>query len=315
VLKFLALLFFTLILTGVVFAQTKPESPKTIVFSNVTVIDVKNGRQKHNTTVVIIGNRIAAVGQNNRVNIPENAQIIDARGKFLIPSLWDMHIHAWDANAFYPILLANGVTGIRNMGGDVKSLAVFQQQIETGKRIGPRLFFAGQIIDGLWRENLPFLFSYVANADEGRTRVRQLKVSGADFIKVYNALTPYAYTAIANEAKRQNLAFAGHVPFSIGVRAASTSGQRSIEHLYGIAVACSSNEKYLMGQVRDLLEEMHRVDNQRIKEMGDRAKELQQKTYGISNQLYELTDNKAFDAFNSTKCAKLYELFRGQNTW
>jgi hypothetical protein len=158
-LKSFALLFFLLIFTGVVFTQTKPKSPETIVFSNVTVIDVKNGRQKRDTTVVIKGNRIAAIGQNNRVNVSEKAQIIDARGKFLIPGLWDMHIHAWDANAFYPILLANGITGIRNMGGDVKSLALFRQQVETGKRAGPRLFFRGT--DFRWFAARKFTVSFL----------------------------------------------------------------------------------------------------------------------------------------------------------
>jgi hypothetical protein len=167
----------------------------------------------------------------------------------------------------------------------------------------------------LRRENLPFLFSYVTNAEEGRAKVLELKESGADFIKVYNALTPDAYTAVANEAKRQNLAFTGHVPLSIGARAASTGGQRSIEHLSGIALACSGDEENLTRQIRDLLEEMRRFDNRRTEETGDIAKELQQKAYAISNQLYELRDKKAFDTFKSAKCAKLYELFRQQNTW
>jgi imidazolonepropionase-like amidohydrolase len=313
------LLFFILINSISIFPQQVLElsSPATapIVFANVTVIDVKRGKRQRNMTIVVRGDRIAAVGRRSRVSVPVDARIIDARGKFLIPGLWDMHIHAWDPSVFYPVLLANGVTGIRNMGGDARSLTAFRQQIETGKHLGPRIFFGGQILDGLRRETLPFLFSYVGAADEARAAVRQLRDNKADFIKVYNALTPDVYAALVEEAKGQNLPVAGHVPISVGVRRASLAGQRSIEHLAGIAVACAANEDQLARQAQELLTEMRQVDYARMKESGDKAKELQTKTYKISNRLYELTDNEAFDTFDQAKCTKLYELFRRQNTW
>lgn len=317
--KTFCLLFFILIKSISIFPQPPFESTstatETIVFANVTVINVKSGRQQRNMTIIVRGDRIAEVGRSDRMSTPENARIIDARGKFLIPGLWDMHIHAWDPSVFYPVLLANGVTGIRDMGGDAKSLSAFRQQIETGKRLGPRLFFGGQILDGLRRETLPFLFSYVGSADEARSAVRQLKDNGADFIKVYNALAPDVYNALVEEAKVKNLPVAGHVPISVGERAASLAGQRSIEHLAGIAIACSANEEQLTRQAQELLTEMRQVDDARTKESGDKAKQLQTKTYEISNRLYELTDNQAFDTFDRSKCTKLYELFRRQNTW
>jgi imidazolonepropionase-like amidohydrolase len=298
-----------------VVAQTTEDSTKALVFSNAAVIDLKSGRKRLNMTVVVVNDRITAVGRHNSIKVPRNSQIIDARGKFLIPGLWDMHIHAWDANAFYPIILANGVTGIRDMGDDLRSLAAFRQQIESGKRLGPRLFFAGQIIDGLRRENFPFLFSYVETPENARSIVRKLKEGGADFIKVYNALKPDVYGAIADEAKRQNLKFAGHIPISLGVRFASTFGQSTIEHLSGIAVACSWDEENLKRKAKDLLDEMHRLDNQRIQETGDKAKQLREETYAISKRLYELTDEKAFDTFDSKKCAELNKVFRKHTTW
>lgn len=295
--------------------ELSPPATDPVVFANVTVIDVKREKKQRNMTIVVRGDRIAEVGQSSRVSVPENARIIDARGKFLIPGLWDMHIHAWDPSVFYPVLLANGITGIRDMGGDAKSLSAFRQQIETGKRMGPRLFFGGQILDGLRRETLPFLFSYVGSAEEARAAVRQLRDNGADFIKVYNVLAPDIYAAVAEEAKRQNLPFAGHVPISVGVFDASLAGQRTIEHLTGIAVACSANEEQLKHRAKKLLTEMRQVDNARLKESGEEAKELRTKTYKISNRLYELTDNQAFDTFDRAKCTKLYKLLRRQNTW
>jgi hypothetical protein len=201
------------------------------------------------------------------------------------------------------------------MGGDAKSLAGMREQIETGKRLGPRIFFGGQILDGLRRESLPFLFLYVGVADEARAAVRQLKNNGGDFIKVYNALAPDVYAALVGEAERQNLPVAGHVPISVGARRASLAGQRSIEHLAGIAIACAANEEQLTSRAQELLMEMHQVDHARMKESGDKAKELQTKTYEISNQLYQLTDSQAFDTFDRAECTKLYELFRRQKTW
>ena len=103
-LKIYNLLCFSLItaifVSAFVSAQEKRVLPQTIALTNATVIDVKNGRRLQEMTVVVSGNKISAVGRGNRIKVPEKAQIVDASGKFLIPGLWDMHVHAWDADVF-----------------------------------------------------------------------------------------------------------------------------------------------------------------------------------------------------------------------
>ena len=98
------------------YAQELGPPRRAIVFTRATVIDVKNGQPRPDMTIVVVGNRIAALGKAGTVRLPTDAQVIDATGKYLIPGLWDMHLHwaPWET----PLLVANGVTGIREMGTD-----------------------------------------------------------------------------------------------------------------------------------------------------------------------------------------------------
>ena len=128
------------------YAQEPARSRRAIVFTRTTVIDVKNGRPRPDMTIVVVGNRIAALGKAGDVRLPTDAQVIDATGKYLIPGLWDMHLHwaPWET----PALLANGVTGIREMGSDchpafndrdcLAVLRLWQGRMETAE-LGPRL--------------------------------------------------------------------------------------------------------------------------------------------------------------------------------
>src|SRR4051812_9558161 len=117
--KILALLLI-LLLPGLLLAQTTAIPPaRPVVFTHVTVIDLTGAPSKSDITVVVAGNRIAAVGKSGKVRIPKDAQIVDASGKFLIPGLWDMHIHSFTEKGWEwlsLLLIANGVTGVRELG-------------------------------------------------------------------------------------------------------------------------------------------------------------------------------------------------------
>jgi len=128
-------------------AQERAPSGRATVFTHATVIDVENGQTKPDMTIVVVGNHIAILGKAGVVRPPADAQVIDATGKYLIPGLWDMHGHIapWES----PLLVANGVTGLREMGSDchpafnaadcLGQVQRFQRQIETGEVVGPRL--------------------------------------------------------------------------------------------------------------------------------------------------------------------------------
>lgn len=228
-------------LNGIPFTQTNRESqPTTLVFTHVTVIDGTGARPKSDMTVVVVADHIASVDSSQNARVPKDARVVDATGKFLIPGLWDMHVHAFSKEAFFPLFTANGITGVRDMFGQIPAIKQWRKEIQEGTLIGPRIVAAGPIVDGpkpIWPGSIA-----VGNADEGVKAVNTVKQGGSDFIKVYNLLPRDAYFAIAAEAKRQGMVFAGHVPDSITAAEASDAGQKSIEHLTGILLACSSKE-------------------------------------------------------------------------
>jgi Amidohydrolase family len=220
------------------FAPVQP-APKSVAICHVSVVNVINGRIQKDVTVLLRGGNITEIGRNVPV---ENVQIIDGTGKFLIPGLWDMHVHCCNAeDHFFPLFLANGVTGIRDMGGPLAELKTYRSNVENGTVLGPRMVFSGPIIDGpkpMW-SNISIA---VGTPEEGRKAVETVQESGADFVKVYSFLPRDAYFAIADEAKKRHMVFAGHVPDLVTAVEASNAGQKSFEHLLGILISCSSKE-------------------------------------------------------------------------
>ena len=209
-----------------------------LAITHVTLIDTEAGRARQDYTVIISGDRITAVGPAKSVKVPRGAQILDGRGKFLIPGLWDMHAHLFatlplDPNDpaprdfFAPRFLANGITGVRSMWDDPGAI----RRLRTSPGV-PRIISCGPIVDG----PQPYVPGAVAcaNATQGRETVRRLKAEGVDFIKVYSLLPRDVYFAIAEEARTVGLPFAGHLPNSVTPEEASGAGQKSFEHLMGL---------------------------------------------------------------------------------
>jgi hypothetical protein len=224
-----------------------------LAITHVTVIDGTGRTPQRDQTVLIEGSRITAIGAASSVKPPKGARVIDATGKFLIPGLWDMHVHlaginadpAWSKQVLLPLVLANGITGVRDMGGDLDALLSWQRDVESGTLLGPHIVASGPWLASGGKKT-PEQYP-VANADEARAAVDDLKRRGANFIKVISLPSRDAFFAVADEAKKQNIPFAGHLPFEIGVIEASNAGIRSIEHfLYsGVTLSFSSKEEEL----------------------------------------------------------------------
>lgn len=199
-----------------------------LAFVGATVVPMNREGTLADQTVVLRGDRIALVAPSTKVDT-KAATVVDARGKWIVPGLADMHVHTWSDRDF-PLYLLNGVTTIRDMFGSPQHLE-WRAALQAGKLDGPTLFTAGPIVDGdppVWPGS-----AVVKTADEARAVVRAQKAAGYDLIKVYSNLSAEAYDAIAAEAKAQNIPFAGHVPKAVGIAKALASGQRSIEHLDG----------------------------------------------------------------------------------
>lgn len=234
-------LAFLLLILPALSSPQPPQAPRPLVFTHVTVLDMTGAPAQPNMAVVITGDRITELGRSESVRISRDAQVVDATGKFLIPGLWDMHVH-WLHKDYLPLFVANGVTGIRVMWG-APLHHQWRQEIEQGTLRGPRMDIGSPIVDGptpIWPGSIA-----VKDGTEGRQLAIRMKQESADFIKVYSRLPREAYFAIVDEAKKQGIPFAGHVPDAVSALEASDAGQKSIEHLTGVLVACSTREEEL----------------------------------------------------------------------
>jgi imidazolonepropionase-like amidohydrolase len=258
-----------------------------LVIKNVAIVDVKANKVNRDKTVIIRGNRITSV--SSKVAIPKAATVIDAKGKYLIPGLWDMHAHTLTDNRYeysYPLLIANGVTGVREMGNNLPPEKVNQlrRDVSEGKMLGPRYgALTYKILDG---PGTPLAVAEaIATPERGREMVKMYKQQGADFIKPYNLLPREVYLAIVDEATQEKIDVEGHVPFSMTAAEVSDLGQRTIEHNFDVLVSCSQNESAL-------------------------RKEIQSKP-----QLWGQAEAKAATTYDEEKAKKLFARFVHNDTW
>ncbi len=221
-------------------SSSVPEQPA-LAFTHVNVIDGADSSPLPDQTVVVRGNRIVSVAPSRSAPPPADARVIDARGKFLIPGLWDMHVHTATiaAREVLPLYVANGVTGVRDMAGEWPTITEFRKEIARGALIGPRIIASGPYLEGGY---VPIPHILARNPDEARVAVDSLIRLGVDFVKVHGQLTPATYFAIARRARERGITFSGHVSSVVGAAAASDSGQRSLEHLLGIPAPCTPAE-------------------------------------------------------------------------
>jgi imidazolonepropionase-like amidohydrolase len=228
-------------------AAAAPARPQAVVLDGVTVIDVESGRAQAGLTVIVEGERIAEVGRRPTLRVPPGARVVDAAGKFLIPGLWDMHVHTAFGDWFpgardvaLPLFVANGVTGVRDMGGDLDALVEWRRAIGQGSIVGPRMVISGPMLDGP-QPRFPSSVA-IATPEDGRRAVRDLKARGVDFIKLQSLIPRDAVFAIADEAKKAGIPFAGHVPDAVRASEMSEAGQKSFEHLIGVFEGSSARE-------------------------------------------------------------------------
>jgi hypothetical protein len=208
--------------------------------------------------VVIASDHITSVSDAAKFRLPKNARVIDATGQYLIPGLWDMHVHSAFGDWFpggreiiLPLFIANGVTGVRDMGGDIPVLMEWREDVADGKIIGPRMVISGPMLDGyLPNGKLRFPSSIaITTPASAVAAVNLLKAQGVDFIKVQSVISHDAYLAAAAEAHKQGLPIVGHVPDKVRLKEVVEAGQKSIEHLMGIFEGCSIEEdKFIKGE-------------------------------------------------------------------
>src|SRR6266566_9894514 len=205
-----------------------PRNSQPVAFVHLTIVDAVEGRLLPNMTIVVQGDRITRVEESSAFRAPADAKLVDARGKFAIPGLWDMHVHlSWATESALPILLANGVTSVRDTGSRLSETDGWRTEISTGIRPGPRIVRTGPILNG---QSFNQYQMVVGNPDEARGVVRALKAAGVDFIKIHRRIPRDSYFALMDEARKQDIRVVGHVPLTVKPEEASDAGQASIEH-------------------------------------------------------------------------------------
>lgn len=260
-------------------AQNPELDTATIV--HVTVVEVATGKELPDQTAVLQGDHIVCVAAFDPTAAAPQGRVVDAHGAFLIPGLWDMHVHVQDLEDL-PLYIANGVTGVRLMFGSKKTKELRARFASVP--VAPDIVVGSAIVDGdppVWPGSI-----VVHKPDDARRVVDEIKQGGADFVKIYNGIPRGAFFALADEASKQSIPFAGHLPFAIRASEASDAGQRSIEHLTGIAIACSSREQDLMKQLHPL----QYIENTNL-------------------------NAEAVRSFDAAKCQALFAQFRRNMTW
>lgn len=224
-------------------------APTGTAITNVTVIDAVNG-VRENQTVVFDGDEIAAVQSANEEMAA--AEVIDGSGKYLIPGLWDFHVHlTYDdrfADSMSDLFLSWGITSVRDTGGLMHKMLPVVDAMRAENAVAPRVYFAGPLLDGNFvvydGDGRPEIGVQNATPDDARNTIRNLKEQGVDFIKIYEMVAPEVFDAMVETANDLELPIDSHVPLSLR---ASTAGPSvdSIEHLRNIEMDCAGNSPEL----------------------------------------------------------------------
>ncbi len=281
----------------------------TLAITHATLIDVTTGRKLADRTIIVRNGRIASIGIDA---VPTDARVIDASGKFVIPGLWDMHAHLGNAgvatNVFFPLQIANGVTGIREMTSDcferlgcersmtIDTVRDWQRGIAAGRIVGPRIITSSPMLDGptpTWAYAVP-----IPDSAAARAAVKTFKARGVDFLKIYSLLPREAFFALAAEAKKQRIPFAGHVPISVSALEASNAGMASMEHGHGLQEACSSRDTQLRAEQQRLIDQLIAAKEHNL----------------LVEPIYVEQAHAAFPSYDEARCRALFAAFARNRT-
>jgi imidazolonepropionase-like amidohydrolase len=274
-------------------AQAPATSPP-LAITNVAVVDATAAPRPGRVTVVVRDGRIAAVGRD--VPVPAGARVVDGAGKWLMPGLWDMHVHlagvaanpAWSRDVVLPLYLAHGVTGVRDMGSAPDAVLAWRGEVAAGRLAGPRIVTGGPML--LERGQEAPEVAVLASDSAADAMVASLRARGVDFVKVLDALSRERFLAVAAAARRAGLPLAGHLPDAVPAAEAASLGMRSIEHLSGMPLATSAAEPAL-----------------RARRLDARARQ--------DAAAYAATTTEMLTTHDAARAAALYAALRRAGTW
>jgi Amidohydrolase family len=216
-----------------------------VVIQDVAVVDIATSTVQPHMTVMIDGENIKAITTTVAARVPAGSRIVVGTGKFLIPGLWDMHVHLGYLENQLPAFIAYGVTGVQDMGSDFSRTSAWRAAIDSGKAVGPRIVTSGPPVNGVPSDDDKLPVIVAKTPEEARKAFDRLYEMDVDFVKVLSGLSADAYFALAEQARHQHMRLVGHVPASISAWDAIESRQASIEHLFGVMKSVATDEEAL----------------------------------------------------------------------
>jgi len=291
-------IFPVLLVTATTFCPALGQDKLAIV--NVTIIDATDHPPRAHSTVIVQGDKIAAITRASD-RPPKGAKVIDGTGKFLIPGLWNNDLHGpayGDAKEALLSLVSYGVTTVRDMGAPLDDIVRLRAATASGELTGPRLFIAGPLMEGPVPVQMGLIVDLFSEM-QARDEVRILEQHHVDYIEVDTSLTPELYSAIADEARRRHLPLVGHIPATVSAWDIVKAGQADVEHLGGrylnVLVSCSSDEAYfnlVLGRTYENL-----------------LTALKEKRPPSEPQFKGDFDERLLNSFDETKAQRLFELY------
>jgi imidazolonepropionase-like amidohydrolase len=256
---FMKQLFLLCLVCGFLSAANGQSSAKkySLVITNANIVDVGTGKVLMGRLLAISGDTIKAVDEASAISRYKADRVVDVAGKYVMPGLWDMHIHLRGGDstiegnkAMLPLFLSYGVTTVRECGGDITpSVMSWRDQTARGQLVGPRIFTAGPKLDGpkgVWAGSIA-----VETPAQVTAALDSLQKIHVDFVKIYDSkISGDAYLEIVRQAKKRGMRVTGHMPFTVELKEAASLGMDGSEHLYYVFKACSSKEDSITAVIR-----------------------------------------------------------------
>lgn len=218
--------------------------PSKLAFTNLNLIAMRDDQVIPDQTVLVDNGKILEIGDANKISVPDGFHKINCSGTYMMPGLVDMHVHNLVSSSQHLLNLANGVTTVRDMDGFLWMLKV-REQIKNNKLLAPNMYITGQILNN---RQMDWYAKVVESRDQGRTFVRQQKKDGYDFVKIHNNMPLEIYSAILDEAHKQQIDVVGHIPHEVTIHQAAQLGQNTFEHFKGYILDAGlvlTNENYV----------------------------------------------------------------------
>ncbi|MBK5279605.1 MAG: amidohydrolase family protein [Bacteroidia bacterium] len=297
---FLAFLFFECTAPSVFFEDA-------LCIENISTIDPVVGLKEHQTLIIKDG-KILRIASTSDLKLSKKNTIQDGAGKYLMPGLWDAHIHFGYIEALAPsmfdLFIAYGITSVRDTGGRLEFVKYWKDLALANPTDAPRVMIAGPLLDGMPNvydgsdaEHPPLSVGLPTVYDVSK-QVSMLDSAGVDFLKAYEMLTPEQFAVITKYANENKLKVSGHVPLSMDVISASNGGLNSMEHLRNLELSCATNSKELLAQRLQLL-------NDGRKDPGGK----------LRSSIHQAQRQTAIENYDEQKANEILNVFAKNQTW